>query len=270
MHALVSFNAVPTENLSAKYTVLGSLALKRLQDYGAKQGLPVIIDNPDCQGLPACWQKLPLILDLLAQYEQVTWVDSDAMPVDLNRPLPWIDSAADADLISQCPAQFLNYTGWPADRCRQAMPLNSGIFTIRATSRARALLEAAWALRPTQGDPGRPWDGLGDQEALIRASARIRPRIAYAKDIQSHPKHVTDQTAFAHFFGNHAVPLLSEAEIRAVTLRWHKAITSGLPLPQDLAVFHIAMIQSREAGVGSRPLERFGYQMDDLFEPLSV
>jgi len=266
-HILVTFNDAPANPASLKYTELGPLAIKRLQDYGAAHDIPVAITSARRSDIPACWNKLPDILDLLKLYDQVTWVDSDALAIDLTRPMSWLDTP-DADFIAQCPQQFLGHIEMSSGARQKTMPFNAGVFTVRSTKRARQCLEAAWKARPAPDAASPVWNGLGDEEALLKAFAQHQPDIALMPDMQSHPQHPTTDTVFAHFYGNHGVPVLDTAQQRAQIALWRAAIINKQPLPENPAAFHWAMIQcprgAAQQDIPLRTPDRFCYAVEDI------
>jgi hypothetical protein len=251
---LATFNVPPGSNATRKYTDLGPAAVARLRSYAARHGYGFVerLENPEAH--PVCWEKFGTILTALDTSDWVVWVDSDVMPVDLNRPLDRLLEAG-AEVITQCAVTFLHRLGWSDERCRRAMPFNSGIFAVRNTLAVRTMLSTAQAMRPDHALPDNLWDGLGDQEAIIASLKTCPVRLTEAPMLQAHPADAGNGAYFVHFYGNYAENLFEDASAAMIIDAYHAAMVGRPDLPPQAALYHWANIQNREADA---PLSRGG------------
>jgi hypothetical protein len=260
--AVATFNVVPRQNLTAKYTRLGEMGIVNRRMWCRRHGYPLVEASPPADGRPACWGKLAVLEDLLARHEWVLWADSDALVLDLGlRADHFCDDRF--DLVTQSMDAVHAAAGIAPEAGRARVPVNTGVFLIRSSAWARDLLRRADAKahlvgRPTPG-PWSVWDGIGDQEALAEA-LRERPgdlaRIATIDGLQCHPRmHRPGRDLFVHFYGNHAAHRIPRDEAESVMSRWEAAVERGGPFPADLATFHWACIQNESPEI---PFSRGG------------
>ncbi len=259
---VVTFNVVPHQNLTAKYNRLGEMGLANRRMWCRRHGYPLVEAAPPRDGRPACWGKLAVVQDLLAQYEWVLWADADALVLDLDlRADRFCDDRF--QLVTQSMDAVHAAAGLAPELGRARFPVNTGVFLLRSSDWARDLLHRADAkthlvASPSPG-PWSVWDGIGDQEALTEA-LRERPedlaRVATVDGLQCHPRlHRPGSDLFIHFYGNHAAHRIPPGEAESVISRWEGAVARGGPFPADLATFHWACIQNTSSEI---PFDRGG------------
>lgn len=262
---LATFNVAPPGQSTRKYQDMGPVAVARLAHYAKRHGYG-FISRPNAPDFhPVCWEKFGVIRTALHQSDWCVWVDSDAMPIDLARPLEPI-LRPDVDMISQCPVTYLTRLNWPAQRCRLAMPFNSGVFAIRNMPAVHDLLNAAEAMRPPALPQNTAWDGLGDQEAIIAALRDHPVRMHHEPDLQCHPGDLGVRSYFVHFYGNHADHIYTDSQAHGIIANWHGTMGDRLGPAVGAAHYHWANIQNRFPGAAltrGGP-ERFLYQPDEI------
>lgn len=267
--AVVTFNDVPVANPTLKYEVLGAIALRNRQLYCERHRYTFIDDVTIDRERPACWAKIPALLAALEDHEWVLWADSDVLIAAPERPLePFVDGDDGCELIVQSHAEFFELLRIPLEDGLERMPINTGAFLIRSTPWSRAFLAEAY----DQTDlvtGGELWDGIGEQEAMIRLLRRRptdRRRIRYVTGLQNHPALYRPGELAIHFYGNHARHRIPLEESDEVVARWRVAVDAGGPLPRDRARFHWCMIQNRTATApGERgDLAHYLYRPEDL------
>lgn len=103
-----------------------------LRAYGRRFNYDVIIhtDSAD-ESRPPAWSKVKMLLDALATHNEVVWIDSDALLVDLTRDLRK-DISRKTDFA------------WTIHQFNGEDQPNSGVVFVRNTPRAIALLTAAY------------------------------------------------------------------------------------------------------------------------------
>ena len=148
------------------------------------------------------------------------------------------------------------------------MPINSGVFLIRASAWSRDFLLRTYEQTQFVTN-GVLWDGVGEQEAMIallRAEPRDLQRIKYVTGLQNHPRFYRDDDLFVHFYGNHARHRISLIESAAVIARWDRAVRAGAALPPDRMRFHWCCIQNKHEGstVVKGDLSHYLYSPDDI------
>ena len=260
--AVVSFNVVPEQNLTAKYDRLGRMGLVNRRMWCDRHGYLLVESAPEPDGWPACWGKLALLEATLAHHEWVLWADSDALVLDLALDAErFCDN--EFDLVTQSMDAVHELAGLAVDEARARWPVNTGVFLLRATKWSLDLLRRAAGrtdlLRAPAPGPWQVWDGIGDQEAINAAlgdDPEDRRRVAVVDGLQSHPRtYRPGRDLFVHLWGNHAAYRIPHREAEAVLTRWERAIERGGPFPTDLAAFHWACIQNRTAEI---PFDRGG------------
>jgi len=251
--AVVSFNAVPMYNPTAKYDRLGPMGIANRRLWCVRHGYPLYTDASVPADMPACWAKFAALERALARHEWVLWADSDALVLNLQH-----DAARfcipGVDLVSQSMDAVAHRAGVDPARLLAHQPVNTGVFLLRAAHWTRDLLARAAAKRQYAGAPGTApdaiWDGIGDQEALIAALAECPGRIAQVDSLQCHPAlYRPGVDLFVHFWGNHAAHRIAPAQQEAVLGAWETAVARGGPVPADLATFHWCCIQQRAPGM---------------------
>jgi hypothetical protein len=114
-----------------------SIAAPTLVAFGERHGWDVVLSTEEdlCQGRPAPWGKIPLIKQLLDEYELVWWIDADAIIVDTTKDIrDELDDDKDLFLVEHLFA-------WPHQHAA-----NTGMMVWRSTDWSRALLDETWAM----------------------------------------------------------------------------------------------------------------------------
>jgi hypothetical protein len=125
--ALVTFGSGPAAELL-------EMALPTFRDYAQRHGYELVIGEEPCERPPA-WTKIPLLQRAIETHQFVLWLDADAIILD-----PRDDIEA---VVPQHAFQAFNlYCGSPESG--EAAPC-TGVWALRAGTRARDLLAAVWA-----------------------------------------------------------------------------------------------------------------------------
>jgi hypothetical protein len=268
--AVITFNDVPAINPTCKYDVLGRMAIENRRRYCAIHGYNLISDVPIARDRPACWAKIPAILHAFRTHEWVLWADSDTLVLAGTRDLESFCDPA-YDLIVQMHDRYYERLGIPVAEGVRRMPINTGVFLIRATVWARDFLKRAYQ-ETAFITRGAVWDGIGEQEAMIallhQAPEDLR-RIKYVDLLQAPPAFYRPGCLFMHFYGNRTHHRIPAAECHEVLARWETAVLRGGPLPTDHARFHWACIQARDPGdpAPGGDLPRYFYRPEDIRAP---
>jgi hypothetical protein len=247
--AVITFNQIPRINPTFKYEVLGRLAIENRRQYCKRHGYRLISDVPVVHGRPACWAKIPAILEAFETHPWVLWADSDTLVSNPSRPLEeFCDSGC--DLIVQSQEHYFRFLGVPVAEALDRMPINTGVFLIRASAWSAEFLRRAY--EQTQFvSQSELWNGIGEQEAMIallHQRPEDRKRIRYVEGLQNHPRFYSPGDLFVHFYGNYAAHRIPLTRCREVLDRWESAIRRGDgELPADLARFHWCSIQNKHA-----------------------
>lgn len=267
--AVITFNDMPPVNYTYKYERLGQMSLENRRIYCEHHGYDFIYDVPVARDRPACWAKIPALLSAFKTHEWVLWADSDTLVFSHAKGIEeYCDP--DFDLIVQSHEQFFRLLGIPLDQGLTRMPINTGVFLIRASDWSKAFLESAYT--QTQFvTHDEIWDGVGEQEAMIwllNRNMRDRARIKYVENLQNHPKLYRPGDLFVHFYGNHAVHHLSLAACEDVFRRWEKANSLGAAFPTDIVRFHWCCIQNKQPDnvIVHDDLTHFLYTPQDICE----
>jgi hypothetical protein len=102
------------------------------QRYADRWGWDLVLSTEDlADGRPEPWAKIPLVRSLLADYDWVLWLDADVVIVDLEADIGQ-EIEADRDL-------YLVEHNW------SQYTANTGVFMLRSSDFARALLDQVWA-----------------------------------------------------------------------------------------------------------------------------
>ncbi|WP_437276010.1 hypothetical protein WME90_32810 [Sorangium sp. So ce375] len=244
---VITFNAVPPKNPTFKYEKLGVMALENRRQYCARHGYRFIDDVPVAADRPACWAKLPAILDAFERHRWVLWADSDTLVFNQARRVEEFCDPA-YDLIVQSHDEYLRFLGVPLAEGLARMPINTGVFLMQATAWSRDFLREAYA-QVQFVSQGEIWDGIGEQEAMIwllKQHPEDLRRIKYVDGLQNHPRFYRSSDLFVHFHGNFARHRIPLSECDEVFRRWEEANQRGEPLPTDLARFHWCCIQNKD------------------------
>lgn len=115
-----------------------SIAAPTYIGYGERHGWDVVLstEEPLADGRPASWAKIPLIRELLRDYDIVWWIDADAIIVD---PTVSIDSELDDDKDL-----FIVEHTWGKEPAVYAA--NAGVMIWRASEWSFDFLEQIWDL----------------------------------------------------------------------------------------------------------------------------
>ncbi|NJN05605.1 MAG: hypothetical protein HC814_03335 [Rhodobacteraceae bacterium] len=244
---MATFNRVPAVNPSWKYERLGPMALENHRQYCVRHGIDFLSEAPETRGMPHCWGKFEVLLDALDRYEWVIWADSDTLILDPTL-IPSAYLAEDADLLSQCPVEFLTPFGLSEEDALCRMPVNTGVFMIRGCRWSKELLAHAASL--THHASGEAlWNGIGDQEALAEAlvgNPDWRAHVRYVADLQCHPRFYRSGILFVHLFGNRIEPVLPPDAADRIVTRWEERVARMAPLnPGEAALLHLACTQCK-------------------------
>jgi len=87
------------------------------------------------RGRPAAWSKIALVRELLEHYDEVLWVDADAIFLDISEDI--------AELVRPDKDIYLVEHLWEADDSWRSA--NTGVFLVRSTPWARQFLDRVWA-----------------------------------------------------------------------------------------------------------------------------
>lgn len=265
--AVITFNDVPAVNHTFKYDWLGRMAIADRDRYCARHGYDFVSEVPIAPDRPACWAKIPAILNAFQTHEWVLWADSDALVVNRDQAVE-VFCDPTYDLIMQTHEPYYRLVGIPIAEGIRRMPINSGVFLIRASDWSRDFLRRAYA-RTEFVSNTEVWNGIGEQEAMI-ALLHDRPedlrRIKYVDGLQCAPKLYRPGYLFMHFYGNHGAHRIPLAEAEAELAAWDSAVRTSAPLPGNFARFHWCCIQNKRADspVFGGDLARYWYRPEDI------
>ena len=129
-------SAVICSRATGTHIELLSNAVPTLLAYGERHGWDVVISTEEelAEGRPASWGKLPLIRELLDEYDLVWWVDSDALIVDASVDLR--DELVDGKDL------YLVEHLFPAPHDFAA---SAGVMLWRSSDWSKALVDELWA-----------------------------------------------------------------------------------------------------------------------------
>jgi hypothetical protein len=129
-------SAVICSRATGTHIELLSNAVPTLLAYGERHGWDVVISTEEelAEGRPASWGKLPLIRELLDQYDLVWWVDSDALIVDASVDLR-------EELVDGKDLYLVEHL-FPAPHDFAA---SAGVMLWRSSDWSKALVDALWA-----------------------------------------------------------------------------------------------------------------------------
>ena len=268
--AVVTLNDVPVVNHTFKYEVLGRLSIENRSQYCARYGYHLISQAPIERDRPVCWAKIPAILDAMETHPWVLWADSDILASTHARS---VDDFCDPsyDLIVQSHERFFGFLGIPLAEGLERMPINTGVFLMRASKWSREFLRRAYE-QTEYVTQGHPWNGVGEQEAmvaLLRRSSGDRWHIKYVDGLQNHPRFYRSSDRFVHFYGNYAKHHIPLDECAEVLGRWEVAIRNSDKFPSDIARFHWCCIQNKceDAPMVRGDLSQYLYAPEDIVLP---
>jgi hypothetical protein len=123
-------------------------------EYAREWGWDLVLSGEDLsQGRPASWAKLPFVLELLAEYDFVLWIDPDAAFLRFDEDISSVvEPGKDVYLVE-------HQWGIPIQR----VP-NAGVLLIRSGEWSRALFEQAWRHDHLIDHPW--WDNAALMEVL--------------------------------------------------------------------------------------------------------
>lgn len=120
---------------SGQYRDLLNISAVTYRGYAERHGYDVELRTElPAPERPASWSKVRLVQSLLADYEEVFWLDADAIFVDISEDIA-SNIRPDKDL-------YLVEHIWEGGRLRGP---NFGVFLIRSTPWSRKLLDDIWA-----------------------------------------------------------------------------------------------------------------------------
>jgi hypothetical protein len=265
--AVITYNQIPRVNLTLKYERLGRMAIANRKAYCDRHGYTLIHDVPMPQDRPACWAKIPAILEAFDHHDWVLCADSDALVFNAERPIEEFFRQG-ADLIVQSHDEFFARLGLDPERGYQMIPISTGVFLMRSSDWSREFLSLSWQ-QTRYVTEGEVWDGIGEQEAMASILAehpKFQSGVRYVEGLQNHPKFYRPDDLFVHFYGNHARHLIPTDAADRVIRDWEEAIAEGRPFPEDIRHFHWCCIQHMDPGNPSRGGDpsRFFYGVEDI------
>ena len=108
-----------------------ALASNTFRDYATRHGYEFVVGDNQAGGRPAAWGKVLLIRDLLDRYDEVLWIDSDAIILD-----------GIVDIAGDVPEGAFQAMARPRNPDGQRM-LNTGVWYLRG-ERAKEFLDLVW------------------------------------------------------------------------------------------------------------------------------
>ena len=283
--ALVTFNDVPDPDDTLKYRRLGPMAIESHRRYARHHGYEFIDEVVIDRRRPACWAKIPALLDAFDRCEWVVWADADTLIVDRDRRLESFlaEVRPHHQLVVQSPREHFEALGVDLATAMDIQPLNTAVFFMRASDWSREFLHEAYD-REFFVDCGERWNGIGEQEAMIDVLRRRADegRVRYVEDLHGHPRTCrfganaasgSDMKSgdgagnmFAHFYGNNARYLVGADECERVITRWERAVERDDPWPDDPERLHWCCIQNRhpDAVIDRGEPDRFLYRRADI------
>jgi hypothetical protein len=133
-----------------RYQELLDLAIKSFQDYAKKFGYEIAICQTSLDASrPPAWTKILHILELMNEFDEILWIDSDAIIIDISRDIA-MDVKPDSEL------------SWVYHEYEDHIHPNSGVMFIRSNLNTQRFFRSA----NLQTDlTNHPW---WDQAALMR------------------------------------------------------------------------------------------------------
>ncbi len=265
--AVITFNVIPEHNYMFKYERLGKMAIENRRLYCQRHGITFIDDIPIDKSRPACWSKIPAILQAFESHKWVLWADSDALIFDHSRSL--LDFCdPEYDLIVQSHDEFFKHIGLDPKVGLKKTPINTGVFLIKSSAWSQWFLNESYKQSQFITDDT-IWEGIGEQEAMIEVLNQHPDdlkRIAYVQHLQNHPKFYNKADMFVHFYGHYTKHHIPLPECEEILNRWETANQVGSPYPEDIARFHWCCIQNKSnaSPVLHGDLGRYLYTLEDI------
>jgi hypothetical protein len=126
---LCSLGAGPYEELLAISSIT-------FEAYAARHGYDLRLSTRLLDtARPPAWTKIALVRELLDGYDEVLWVDADAIFLDVSKDI--------AELVRPDKDLYLVEHRWEADETWRSA--NTGVFLVRSTRWARRFLDRVWA-----------------------------------------------------------------------------------------------------------------------------
>jgi hypothetical protein len=185
-------------------------------------------------GRPPAWSKIALVRELLEEYEEVLWVDADAIFLDISKDI--------AELVR--PGKDLYLVEHLYEQDESWRSANTGVFLVRSTPWARQFLDRVWAAEQYVDHPW--WE-----------NAAVLDLLGYELPADLTPPRKVRQTEF-------------DAHVELIDLEWnstegaslaprprirHHGRRSGIPelrgrLLEDLITFrrHLSELPNPRAG----------------------
>ncbi len=118
------------------YVDLLSISSITFEAYAALHGYDLRLETELLDpGRPPAWSKIALVRELLERYDEVLWVDADAIFLDISKDIAEL-VRPDKDLY------LVEHVFEQDDSWRSA---NTGVFLVRSTRWARRFLDRVWA-----------------------------------------------------------------------------------------------------------------------------
>jgi glycosyl transferase family (putative galactosyltransferase) len=106
-------------------------ALRTFVPYAQRHGYEIRIGSGESDGRPAAWSKVLLLQRLLAEYDEVLWLDADLVILDQSE-----------DLAASVPPA--SYQALVETRYEDQAWVNSGVWYLRSDERTARFLQAVW------------------------------------------------------------------------------------------------------------------------------
>jgi galactosyl transferase GMA12/MNN10 family len=149
---------------------------------------------------PPAWSKIALVRDLLERYDEVLWVDADAIFVDISKDI--------ADLLRPDKDLYLvEHLYEEDDSWRSA---NTGVFLVRSSDWSRRFFERVWAAEQYIDHPW--WE-----------NAAVLDLLGYELSPDLSPPRKLRSTEF-------------DSHVELIGLEWNS--TAGAPLPARVRIRH--------------------------------
>jgi hypothetical protein len=118
------------------YEDLLAISAITFEAYAALHGYDLRLSTrPLDHDRPPAWSKIALVRELLDSYDEVLWIDADAIFLDISKDI--------AELVRPGKDLYLVEHLWEADETWRSA--NTGVFLVRSTPWARSFLDRVWA-----------------------------------------------------------------------------------------------------------------------------
>jgi galactosyl transferase GMA12/MNN10 family len=138
------------------------LALRTFRPYARQHGYEVVVGTGGDSGRGPAWAKVVLLRQLLAEHDEVLWVDSDILILDRSEDI--------ADHVPSGCFQALIEQQLPGERA-----VNTGVWFMRRDPRSLEFLDAVWE-RDAVGESGM-WENAQVLHLLGYTSIRPYQRV---------------------------------------------------------------------------------------------